>query len=138
MRALACALAASSFGGPEVLQLCTKSKQELIPGTGQVLVEVHAAGVNPSDTYVRLGPEGPWAATPHLLPTLPYTGGKDGAGIIGAVGENTPNAPPVGTRVYTTGSLSGTYAEYALCDARTVHPLPDRVSFAQGACIGVP
>ena len=132
------AIVASAFGGPEVLKLSSRSMEELSPAANQVLVEIHAAGVNPSDTYVRLGPQGPWAATPHLLPTPPYTGGKDGAGIVVAVGDGTPTAPPLGSRVYTTGSLSGTYAEYALCDVKSVHALPPNISFAQGACVGVP
>jgi len=133
------AIVASSFGGPEVLKLASRQMAEL-PSleAGQVLVEMHAAGVNPSDTYVRLGPHGPWAATPHLLPTLPFTPGKDGAGVVAAVGAGTAGALPVGSRVYTTGSVSGTYAEYAVCDAQHVRPLPDAVSFAQGACVGVP
>ena len=96
-----------------------------------------AAGVNPSDTYVRLGPHGPWAATPHLLPTPPFTPGKDGAGIVEAIGEGVSGVS-VGDRIYTTGSVSGTCAEFALCTVDSVHPLPDNVSFAQGACIGVP
>jgi NADPH2:quinone reductase len=44
----------------------------------------------------------------------------------------------VGDRVYTAGSLSGTYAELALCDESQVHPLPERVSFAQGAGVSTP
>ena len=120
------------------MQLSSRRLDELQPGAGQVLVKMHAAGINPSDTYVRLGPHGPWAATPHLLPALPFTPGKDGAGEVVDVGQGTLNAPAIGSRVYTTGSVSGTYAEYALCDAAHVRPLPDAVSFAQGACVGVP
>ena len=40
--------------------------------------------------------------------------------------------------MYVCGSISGTYAEYALCNANSVHPLPDRISFSQGAAINVP
>jgi len=43
-----------------------------------------------------------------------------------------------GDRVYTAGSVSGTYAELALCKADQLHPLPPNVSFAQGAAIGTP
>ena len=135
------AVVVTEFGGPEVLKLASRHKDELTPAAGQVLVRVHAAGVNPSDTYVRLGPHGPWAATPHLLPQLPFTPGKDAAGVVVAIGEgieDCPIMPAVGSRVYTTNSLSGTYAEYALCEARHVRPLPDSVSFEQGACVGVP
>ena len=61
------------------------------------------------------------------LPALPYTPGCDGAGVRVDTGE----------RVYVTDSLSGTYAEYALCPAEAVRPLPDGLS-AQGAAVGVP
>eukprot|EP00658_Telonema_sp_P-2_P005008 TRINITY_DN11876_c0_g1_i4.p1 TRINITY_DN11876_c0_g1~~TRINITY_DN11876_c0_g1_i4.p1 ORF type:complete len:335 (+),score=48.20 TRINITY_DN11876_c0_g1_i4:122-1126(+) len=94
------------------------------------------AGVNPSDTYVRLGPEGPWAATPHLLPELPFTPGKDGAGVVTMAHPSTGLCP--GERVYWSNSLSGTLAEYAVVDSRELYRLPPSVSFAQGACIGVP
>jgi len=129
------AIVARRFGPPEVLQL--ESVSPFTPSAGQVLIKMFAAGVNPSDTYVRLGPQGPWAATPHLLPALPYTPGKDGAGVVASVGVGVTNFVP-GERVYTTGSVTGTLAEYALCAVETVHPMPDRISFAQGACIGVP
>ena len=59
---------------------------------------MEAAGVNPSDTYLRLGMEGPYAAVPHLLPQLPWTPGKDGAGIVEAVGEESTTLA-VGQRV---------------------------------------
>lgn len=129
------AIVASSFGPPDVLQLQTVPVPS--PSAGQVLLKMYAAGVNPSDTYVRLGPHGPWAATPHLLPTPPFTPGKDGAGVIQQLGDGV-SGMAVGDRVYTTGSHTGTCAEHAVCAAETVHPLPDRISFAQGACVGVP
>ena len=130
------AIVAATFGPPEVMK-STIVPALAPPRKGQVLLKMYAAGVNPSDTYIRLGPAGPWAATPHLLPGLPYTPGKDGAGVVEAVGEGVTAFAP-GNRVYTSASLSGTFAEYALCSAESVHPLPDRVSFAQGACVGVP
>jgi NADPH2:quinone reductase len=43
-----------------------------------------------------------------------------------------------GDRVYTSGSVSGLYAEYALCESRSVHPLPEKISFEEGASLGVP
>ena len=129
------AIVAKSFGDPSVLELADVPTPT--PGAGQVLVKVFASGINPSDTYVRLGPAGPWGATPHLLPALPYTPHKDGAGIVQAVGEGVLGAKP-GDRVYTTGSLSGTCAQFALCNKADVYPLPPRITFAQGACVGVP
>jgi NADPH2:quinone reductase len=53
------------------------------------------------------------------------------------VGDGVGHFKP-GDRVYTSASISGTYAEQALCDAGRVHPLPGNVSFEQGAAVGVP
>jgi len=118
------------------MQIDNKTLPEL--GPGQVLVRLYAAGVNPSDTYVRLGSTGPWATTPHLLPQLPFTPGKDGAGVVEKLGPDSGTGPLLSQRVYTLGSTTGTYAEFAVCNAVDVFPLPDRVSFEEGACIGVP
>lgn len=129
------AIVADDFGPPEVMQLQEKNLPDLQPG--QVRVQIGAAGVNPSDTYMRLGPHGPWSVTPHLLPKPPFTPGKDGAGVVEEVGESVSNVS-VGQRVYLTGCVTGTYAAKAICKASTLHPLPDKISFAQGACVGVP
>lgn len=99
------------------------------PGPGQVLVRVEAAGVNPVDTYIRSG-------THSIRPALPYTPGKDAAGIVEQVGEGV--SIPIGTRVYTADSLTGTYAEFCLCDESQVHRLSDKITFEQGAGIFVP
>lgn len=99
-------------------------------GAGQVLVRIEAAGVNPVDTYILTG-------THSQKPRLPYTPGKDGAGTVEKIGEGVVGFN-VGERVYTAGSLSGTYAEFALCDESEVHPLPGNVSFEQGAGVFVP
>jgi NADPH:quinone reductase len=107
------------FGGPDVLQVEEVPQPEPVPG--EVLVRVQAAGVNPYESYVR---EGRYTE----LPALPYTPGGDGAGVRTDTGE----------RVYLTGSLSGTYADYALCVEEDVRPLPDDLSYAQGAAVGVP
>jgi NADPH2:quinone reductase len=116
------------FGGPEVLRL--EEVPTLQPGPGEVLVRMHAAGVNPVETYIRAG-------TYARLPELPYTPGNDGAGVVEQVGANVSNFK-AGDRVYTAGSLSGTYGEFALCKKEQVHPLPANVSFAQGAAMGTP
>jgi NADPH2:quinone reductase len=102
---------------------------DLRAGPGQVVVRVKAAGVNPADTYTRSG-------TYARKPPLPYTPGVDGAGIIEAVGDKV--TLPVGMRVYISGTISGSYAEQALCDEFDVHPLPEKLSFSQGAGINVP
>ena len=120
------AIRVHEFGGPEVLRL--EEVPEPRPGAGQVLVRVRAAGINPVDTYIRGGGHA-------VRPQLPYTPGLDAAGTVEAEGVTRVR---VGDRVYTAGSLSGTYAELALCDESQVHPLPERVSFAQGAGVSTP
>ncbi len=115
-------------GDPSVMELKEITKPS--PGLGEVLVQVRAAGVNPVDTYVRAGTHG-------YRPDLPYTPGIDAAGVVSAVGEGVQGVT-VGDRVYLSGSVSGTYAECALCDQRRLHRLPDHVSFPQGAALGVP
>lgn len=116
------------FGPPEVMQL--EEVSSLAPGPGEVVVRIHAAGVNPVDTYIRAG-----AYRPDL--TLPYTPGSDGAGVITAIGPGVRHRT-VGQRVYVVRSLSGTYAEAALCQEFQTHPLPGTISFGQGAALGIP
>ena len=117
------------FGGPEVLKL--EEVDDLRPGAAEVLVRVKVAGVNPYDVYMRSGNYG--APTP----TLPFTPGSDAAGIVEAVSTGVSDIT-AGDRVYTTGTLTGAYAELALCKRSQLQPLPDKISFAQGAGIFVP
>ena len=116
------------FGGPEVLKLEEVPTPK--PSAGQVLVRIHAAGVNPYETYMRAG-------TYPLKPPLPYTPGSDGAGVVEAVGEGVKKVR-ANDRVYTRRTASGSYAEYALALEEEVHPLPVKVDFKQGAGIWVP
>ncbi len=122
------AIRVHQFGGPEVMRL------EDVPNpraaAGQVVVRVHAAGVNPVDTYIRAG-------TYARKPELPFTPGTDGAGVVESAGPGVTRFKK-GDRVYIAGSLSGTYAELSLCPESQVHPLPERASFAQGAAMFVP
>ncbi|HRH44138.1 MAG TPA: NADPH:quinone reductase [Pyrinomonadaceae bacterium] len=122
------AIIVSEFGLPEVMKLEEISTPK--PDANQVLVEVKAIGINPVDTYVRSG-------IYPTLPNLPYTPGKDAAGIVEAIGENVTKVK-VGDRVYTADSMSGTYAEFCLCKENQVGNLPENISFEQGAGIFVP
>jgi NADPH2:quinone reductase len=122
------AILVREFGGPEQLKL-----EEIPiprPATGQVLVRVHAAGVNPYDTYMRAG-------TYAVKPPLPYTPGSDAAGVVEAVGEGIKKIK-AGDRVYTASTVTGAYAEYCLALENQVQPLPSSISFSQGAGIYVP
>jgi NADPH:quinone reductase len=122
------AILVHEFGEPKVLRL--EDTPTPRPSPGQVLVRMHAIGVNPVETYIRAG-------TYARLPALPYTPGNDGAGVIEQIGPDV-NEFKTGDRVYTGGSLSGTYAKFALCKTEQVHRLPENVSFAQGAAMGTP
>jgi len=122
------AIQVHEFGGPEVLKLEEVTTPK--PSAGQVLVRIHAAGVNPYDTYMRAG-------TYALKPSLPYTPGSDGAGVVETVGEGVKKVKR-DDRVYTARTLTGAYAEYALALEEQVHPLPAKVDFKQGAGIWVP
>jgi len=116
------------FGGPEVLKL--EEVPTPRPAAGQVLVRIHSAGVNPYDTYMR---NGAYA----IKPPLPYTPGSDGAGSVEAVAEGVNKVKP-GDRVYVAKTVTGAYAEYALTLESQVHPLPAKISYAQGAGVWVP
>jgi NADPH:quinone reductase len=122
------AILVHEFGGPEVLKLEEVPTPK--PGASQVLVRVRGAGVNPYDTYMRSG-------NYAVKPPLPYTPGSDAAGSIEAVGEGVTKVKR-GDRVYTATTITGAYAEFALATEAQVHPLPEKVSFAQGAGVWVP
>ena len=122
------AIRVRAFGPPEMMRL--EEVPDPAPGPGQVLVRIRAAGVNPVETYIRSGAYA-------RRPALPYTPGNDAAGIVEAVGDEIRGVV-AGDRVYTSETVTGAYAELALCDAARVHPLPGSVSYAQGAAIGVP
>ncbi|KFM65227.1 Quinone oxidoreductase, partial [Stegodyphus mimosarum] len=118
------------FGSPKVLTLQSVELPKITNST--VLVQIAAAGVNPVDTYIR---EGAFAT----LPDLPYTPGKDGSGVVHAVGENVTKVK-VGQRVFVCSRRTGqygTYAEYSLVPEDDVFPLDDKLSFEDGAALGV-
>lgn len=121
------AIRVHEFGGPEVLRL--ENVPDPRPGPGQVVVAVHAVGINPVETYIRAGIYG--------KRDFPFIPGTDAAGVVQAVGEGVRRVD-VGQRVYVAGSLSGTYAQSTLCKESQVHRLPEPLLFAQGAAIGIP
>jgi NADPH2:quinone reductase len=121
------AIRVHEFGGPDVLHL--EEVPDPQPGPGQVLVKLEAVGVNPVDVYIHSGGYG--------KRPLPYTPGTDAAGTVEAVGEGVAGIS-AGDRVYTAGTLTGAYAEKTLCRPAQVRPLPERLTFAQGAAIHVP
>lgn len=111
------------FGGPEVLE--TVELPDPRPAPGEVLVRVHAAGVNLSDTLLR---EDRYAFTPPL----PWIPGGEVAGVVEAVGDGVRGLA-VGDRVaaalFAANVNTGGYAERVAADARCVVPLPAGLDF---------
>ena len=105
------------------------------PEAGEVLVRVHASGVNPSDVEMRLGTSSATNEFPRIIPH------SDGAGIIEAVGAGVPGSR-IGQRVWLWNArwkrAIGTAAEYVSLPAIQAVELPDDVDFAAGACLGIP
>lgn len=102
------------------------------PGPGEVLVRLHASGVNPSDVKSRKG-------RPMIAPRIiPHS---DGAGIIEAVGKGVEDSR-VGQRVWVWNGQwkrpMGTAAEYIAVPQEQAVPLPSNIDFAVGACLGIP
>ncbi|MBI3941383.1 MAG: NADPH:quinone reductase [Chloroflexi bacterium] len=125
------AIRVENFGDPDVMKLTEVPTPT--PQAGQALVRIHAAGLNPYDTYIR---SGQYARLPHL----PYTPGGDGAGIVAVLGEGVTRFK-VGDRVWIGGlggDMNGTYAEYANAPEGNLGHLPDALSYEQGAAIWVP
>lgn len=121
------AIRVHQFGEPEVLRLEDLPEPQV--GPGEVLVRIRAIGVNPVETYQRSG------SNPAIK--LPWTPGMDAAGEIESVGSGVQIWKP-GDRVYTSDTLTGSYAQLALCEAKSVRRLPPNVSFQQGAAINIP
>jgi NADPH2:quinone reductase len=126
------AIRVHKYGGPEVLKIEEFPMPQ--PSPDQVLVRIHAVGVNPYETYIR---SGMYASAPGVNSQPPYTPGRDAAGVIEEVGSNVTSVK-TGDRVYISFTSTGAYAEYCLCGANDVHPLPDNTSFAQGSALATP
>jgi NADPH2:quinone reductase len=115
------AIVFSELGGPDVLKPADVPKPDVRPG--MVLVKTHAVGVNFADTLFRQG-------TYAMKPRLPDTPGLEAAGVIEAVGAGIGHLR-AGERVAVFAIK--TYAEYCLASAPQVVPLPEAVSFEEGA-----
>ncbi len=105
------------------------------PGPGEVRVRVMVSAVNPSDTKARSGWRGRGMAYPRVIPH------QDGAGVIEKLGPGVTERR-VGERVWLymcqRGKGFGSAAEYTVVAAERAVPLPDHVSFEEGACLGIP
>jgi NADPH2:quinone reductase len=130
------AILVREHGGPEVLKF--EELPDPTPNADQAVVRLRAVGVNPVDVYIRTGAYA-------RKPTLPFIPGSDAAGEIESVGAHVKTYKP-GDRVFihgtaaehTHGHYGGAYAQKAVCNLDHLYRLPDNVSFAQGAAMGVP
>ncbi len=117
------------YGGPEVLELC--ELPDPVAADDGVLIEVHACSVAPGDCKLRQG-----AVRQHFDLTLPKVPGRDGTGIVIAVGQNTRYAT-IGDRVcFIAQHLEqGGAAELIARRAPQIAALPDNISFVEGAAL---
>jgi len=123
MTAMAKTVVIDAFGGPENMKLVERPLGA--PGPGEVRIRHHACGLNFIDVYQRTGL--------YPLP-LPHALGMEAAGVIEAVGEGVTHLK-VGDRAAYTSQPPGSYAEARVMPAAQVCPLPDDITFEQGAAM---
>lgn len=117
----------NDYGGPEVIVIERIPRPE--PATGQVLVRIKAAGVNPADWKMGGG------AFKQFMPLpFPWIPGIEGAGVVEAVGPEVKTLKP-GQAVY--GAFGNSYAEYAVVPATEIYLKPEHLSFEQAASVPV-
>lgn len=118
------AIQLKEYGGPEVLQVVELERP--VPKGHQVLIEIHAIGVNYADTARREGQ--------YVVPTnLPFIPGAEIAGVVVETGESVTTVQK-GDRIVTLIE-SGGYAEFALADSRGLIPLHDKMDFEQAVAL---
>jgi NADPH:quinone reductase-like Zn-dependent oxidoreductase len=123
------ALVFTANGGPEVEQLADLPRP--VPGPGQLLVAVRAAGVNPADWKRRSGFRRPGMPDPQF----PTVFGAEAAGVVEAAGDGADGFAP-GDAVFGY-PVTGGYAQYTLFPAETTALKPPDLSFADAATLPV-
>ncbi|WP_210484083.1 NADP-dependent oxidoreductase [Microvirga antarctica] len=119
----------AAYGGPEVLQLASVPSPHC--GPGEVLVEMHAASVNPVDGKIRAG-----LLKPAPGP-FPARTGRDGAGFVRALGEGV-SPEWLGRRVcFVAPRGQGTWAEEVVMPASLIAPIPDTLAFTDAAALSL-
>ncbi|HEY0160338.1 MAG TPA: NADP-dependent oxidoreductase [Thermoanaerobaculia bacterium] len=118
-----------AFGGPEVLRVERVARP--VAGPGELLVRVHAASVNPVDTYTRAGETAGITGA-----TLPYTPGFDVSGVVEAAGDGVKSFKK-GDAVFAMLDLrrGGGYAEYVIVKEAEAARKPQRMTHEQAAAI---
>ncbi|PJI48211.1 MAG: NADPH:quinone oxidoreductase [Pseudomonas sp.] len=122
MKAVLC----KAFGPAETLVLEDIASPE--PKKNEVLLQVHAAGVNFPDTLII---EGKY----QFKPPFPFSPGGEAAGVVGAVGEKVSHVKP-GDRVMALTGW-GSFAEEVAVPGYSVMPIPDGMDFASAAAFGM-
>ncbi|MDQ2819626.1 MAG: NADPH:quinone oxidoreductase family protein [Pseudomonadota bacterium] len=120
MKAVIC----KAWGPPD--SLVVETVADLVPGPGEVLIDVHAAGVNFPDVLTVQGKY-------QFKPVLPFTPGVECAGVIRAVGDGVVQCAP-GDRVIAF-TQQGAFAEQAVVPAASVMPMPPGMDFDTAAAI---
>jgi NADPH:quinone reductase-like Zn-dependent oxidoreductase len=115
------------FGGPEVLELVDVDRPS--PGPGEVLVRVHAAGVNPADWKVRSGLIRPFEP--------PFTLGLDVSGVVEELGADVDGFRPGDAVFGLLLSPAGAYAEYVVIPGQALAPLPPSLDHVHAAALPV-
>lgn len=125
---MASAIVYTEFGSPDVLHLI--EIPDPVAARGEVVVRIEAAGANPIDAKMRSGKR------PSPPITEPRPVGFDGAGVIEAIGEGVDDFA-VGDRVAIRDGR-GTYASALAISTENLAKLPDSVTMAEGAALGIP
>lgn len=120
------ALVVQEHGPLETLTLM--ERPDPVPGPGEVLVDVYAASINFPDLLVING-------TYQFLPPRPFSPGKDFAGVVSAVGPGVTTCKP-GDRVSAQIEF-GAYAQKCVVREKNCHRMPDRMSYADAAAMGL-
>ncbi len=120
--------------GPAAEVIAVGDMDKPVAGPGEVLIRLHASGINPSDYKRRANAK----VAPEFPRVVPHS---DGAGVVEALGEGVTGLS-VGDRVWCYNGQwarpMGTAAEYISLAQRYVKPLPANTSFVEGACFGIP
>ena len=114
----------AEFGGPDVMRWV--ELPDPVPGPGQLRVKVHASGINFAETRMRAGT--------YSGQQLPFVMGMESAGVVEAIGPGVTTVK-AGDRVF--GRARGSHATHVLFDEVHTLPLPESLSFVEGAAIPV-
>jgi NADPH:quinone reductase-like Zn-dependent oxidoreductase len=126
------AIVQDRFGGPEVLEL--RSIDDPVPGAGEVLVRVHAAGCGPDVWHLMTGLPYFVRLMPGFSKTRNRVAGRDVAGLVEAVGRDVTGIAP-GDEVMGIGE--GSFAELAVARADKLVPKPAGVTFDEAAALPI-